>query len=119
MKARLAQMEAEASKLREGQVLPAGRPGLVSVLWGVIGEAHKLWCGKPGVREREPCTQTRPLRSCRPRLAKSPLLLRARPLTLPRGRRWTAALCTSGRWTMGAHRRSCSCTLTRAALSTV
>ena len=51
MKARLAQMEAEASKLREGQVLPAGRPGLVSVLWGVTGEAHKLYCGKPGVRE--------------------------------------------------------------------
>ncbi len=35
MKARLAQMEAEASKLREGQVLPAGRPGCLGI--SVVG----------------------------------------------------------------------------------
>jgi len=37
MKARLAQMEAEASKLREGQVPPAGCPGRPGI--SVVGES--------------------------------------------------------------------------------
>ena len=81
MKARLAQMEAEASKLRDGQVpAPAALPGAGSGrLLLAPAQLRASWL------------------LCRQRRVTTGLQRKVMQLTLRRVRRWTAAPCTSAK----------------------
>ena len=81
MKARLAQMEAEASKLREGQVPPPLAVPSARAAGSLLAPAQR----KTG------CWL------CRQSWATMRLQRKATQLMLRRVRRWTAARCMSGR----------------------